>query len=110
MNGVTTLLEEVVEEFKYVELPPHWTLKEQALGAYSDTFKDGYLIIFSTRSNTIVCITDVQNQGGVPTPGSKGPLAIEKNNTDGWVLVCDADTPKQIVDAFMVFLAFGEFK
>lgn len=102
MNGVTALLEGVIEAFKEVELPQEWRIESSDDRALSD----GYLFL---RRNMVItaCIVDYHRQMRAATLG-KGPITLEKY-TNNWELVCDADTPEQVVQAFLTYDTFGAF-
>ena len=101
---MTALLKEVIEVLKKVELPPGWFFDPTDNWALTD----GY--IFLKRGlNSTACIVDYHSQARAITKGSKGPLTLEKY-TDHWEALCDADTPEQVVEAFLTFATFGEFK
>jgi hypothetical protein len=104
---VTALLREVLKELDKVELPEGFTIDKEDV-MHQEMFKDGYLMIDYRRIG-VACITDIGNHNRAISPGLKGPLSIEKYDNKEWSAVCDADTPEQVVMAFITFATFGEF-
>ena len=103
---MTALLKEVLKELHKVGLPEGFTINDGVI--HQSIFGDGYLLVEYNRI-TVACITDMHNHNHAVSPGLKGPLSIEKYNNTEWTAVCDADTPEQVVSAFINFATFGEF-
>ena len=101
---MTALLKEVLKVLKGVELPPEWTVDQYDNRAIND----GYLFLKKGK-DSMACIVDYHRQARAVTRGANGPLTLEKWDGD-WAVLCDADTPKQVVMAFITFATFGAFK
>jgi hypothetical protein len=86
------------------EIPANW----EATNPADRDIGDGY--IFLRRDRIIIgCIIDVAIHKRDATAG-KGPLTLEKYYSKyGWKVLCDADTPEQVVAAFVTYSLFGEF-
>lgn len=101
---MTALLKEVLEVLKEVELPPRWAFDSSDNWALTD----GYIFLKKGKDSA-ACIVDYHNQRRAITTLGKGPISLEKYSKDKWELLCDADTPKQVVDAFLTYNTFGAF-
>lgn len=101
LHAVARSLEAAIEKG---EIPADWDTTKPI----DRDIGDGY--IFLRRDRIIVgCIIDVAIHKRAATT-RKGPLTLEKYYPkDGWKVLCDADTPEQVVAAFITYNLFGEF-
>jgi hypothetical protein len=100
LHAVARSLETAIEEG---EIPDDWGTTKPI----DRDIRDGY--IFLRKDRIIVgCIIDVAIHRRAATTG-KGPLTLEKYTKEGWKVLCDADTPEQVVAAFITYNLFGEF-
>jgi hypothetical protein len=103
----TVLLTDTLEAIKKEGLPTGWTIGD-GLGK---EMEDGYIFL---RKNKIIvgCIIDIAVHKRAASIG-KGPLTLEKYEPKprgaGWTVLCDADTPEQVVAAFITYVLTGEF-
>ena len=102
----TALLTETLEAIKKEGLPTGWTVGD----GLDKEIEDGY--IFLRKDKIIVgCIIDIMVHTRAPST-RKGPLTLEKyepHPRKGWTVLCDADTPEQVVAAFITYVLTGEF-
>jgi len=102
----TALLTKTLKVIKKEGLPTGWTVGD----GWAREIEDGYIFL---RKNKIItgCIIDIAVHNRASSIG-KGPLTLEKYEPKpgkGWSVLCDADTPEQVVAAFITYELTGEY-
>ena len=103
---VTALLTETLDTLNKEVLPTGWTIGD----GLDREMNYGYIFL---RKNKVItgCIIDITVHKRASSIG-KGPLTLEKYEPHpgkGWTVLCDADTPEQVVAAFITYVLTGEF-